>query len=100
MSLDLNSIELFVTVAQTRNFRAAADRLGVTRSAVSQGMRRLETRLGIALVHRTTRSVSLTEAGERFHAEVAPLMTSLAAAVTAAGEQAGPPRGLLRLAVS
>jgi DNA-binding transcriptional LysR family regulator len=100
MTVDLNTIELFVAVAEARSFRAAADRLGVTRSAVSQGMRRLENRLGIALVNRTTRSVSLTEAGERFYAEVAPAMTDLTAAVAAAGERSGPPSGLLRLAVS
>lgn len=100
MTVDLNSIELFVAVAQARNFRAAADRLGVTRSAVSQGMRRLENQLGIALVNRTTRSVSLTEAGERFYADVAPAMTDLTAAIAAAGDRSGPPSGLLRLAVS
>lgn len=100
MAVDLNTIELFVAVAETRSFRAAADRLGVTRSAVSQGMRRLENRLGIALVNRTTRSVSLTEAGERFYAGVRPAMTELNAAVAATGDFAGPPSGLLRLAVS
>jgi len=100
MTIDLNTIELFVAVAEARSFRVAADRLGVTRSAVSQGMRRLENRLGIALVNRTTRSVSLTEAGERFYADVAPAITDLTAAVAAAGERAGPPSGLLRLAVS
>ncbi|KKB13266.1 LysR family transcriptional regulator [Devosia geojensis] len=100
MTVDLNTIELFVAVAEARSFRVAADRLGVTRSAVSQGMRRLENRLGIALVNRTTRSVSLTEAGERFYAEVAPAMADLTAAVAAAGERSGPPSGLLRLAVS
>lgn len=100
MTVDLNTIELFVAVAEARSFRVAADRLGVTRSAVSQGMRRLENRLGIALVSRTTRSVSLTEAGERFYGEVAPAMADLTAAVAAAGERSGPPSGLLRLAVS
>ncbi|GLQ55805.1 LysR family transcriptional regulator [Devosia nitrariae] len=100
MTVDLNTIELFVAVAEARNFRAAADRLGVTRSAVSQGIRRLEDRLGIALVNRTTRSVSLTEAGERFYADVAPAMTDLTAAIAATGERTGPPSGLLRLAVS
>src|SRR5688500_14990270 len=100
MSVGLNMIELFVAVAETRSFRAAADRLGVTRSAVSQGMRRLEDRLGIALVNRTTRSVRLTEAGDRFYADVAPAMVDLDTAITAASDRAGPPSGLLRLAVS
>ena len=100
MSIDLNMIELFVTVAETRSFRAAADRLGVTRSAVSQGIRRLEDRLGISLVNRTTRSVSLTEAGERLYADVAPALRELDTAIAAASDRAGPPSGLLRLAVS
>ncbi|MGK2284515.1 helix-turn-helix domain-containing protein [Pedomonas sp. V897] len=60
---DLNALAVFALVAEERSFRAAADRLGVTRSAVSQCVRRLEEGLGIALVRRTTRSVSLTEAG-------------------------------------
>lgn len=100
MATDLNTLELFVTVAETRNFRAAAERLGVTRSAVSQGIRRLETAMGIALVNRTTRSVSLTEAGERFHAEVAPAILDIRAAVTTTTEFAASPVGQLRLAVS
>ncbi|TGV74207.1 LysR family transcriptional regulator, partial [Mesorhizobium sp. M00.F.Ca.ET.158.01.1.1] len=63
--MDLNALSVFALVAEERSFRAAADRLGVTRSAVSQTIRRLEETIGIALVRRTTRSVSLTEAGER-----------------------------------
>lgn len=100
MSVGINMIELFVAVAETRSFRAAADRLGVTRSAVSQGMRRLEDRLGIALVNRTTRSVSLTEAGDRFYAAVAPAIVDLDTAIAAASDRTGQPSGLLRLAVS
>ena len=67
MKVDLNLLPLFLAVAEEHNFRAAADRLGVTRSAVSQGMRRLEDAFGAALVLRTTRSVRLTEAGARLH---------------------------------
>jgi DNA-binding transcriptional LysR family regulator len=65
MQSHLNALAAFALVAQKKSFRAAADAMGVTRSAVSQTIRRLEETLGIALVHRTTRSVSLTEAGER-----------------------------------
>ncbi|WP_255606665.1 LysR family transcriptional regulator [Asticcacaulis sp. AND118] len=89
-----------MAVADAGSFRLAADRLGVTRSAVSQSMRRLEDHLGISLVSRTTRSFSLTEAGQRFYAEVAPAMAELNAAAEAIGDRAGPPVGLLRLAVS
>ncbi|RUW52186.1 MULTISPECIES: LysR family transcriptional regulator [unclassified Mesorhizobium] len=98
--MDLNALSVFALVAEERSFRAAADRLGVTRSAVSQTIRRLEETIGIALVRRTTRSVSLTEAGERLRAEIAPAIADMRAAVEAAGSLRGRPRGQLRLAVS
>lgn len=97
--LDLNLLRVFLAVAQAHNFRAAADRLGVTRSAVSQGIRRLEDGLGVALVQRSTRSVRLTEAGERLHRQVAQPLSTLGAALDAAVDD-GPPRGLLRVAVT
>jgi len=100
MEPDLNALAVFALVAEQRSFRAAADRLGVTRSAVSQTMRRLEERLGIALVQRTTRSVSLTEAGERLYAEVAPALAEMRTAIETTGDLRAGPRGLLRLAVS
>jgi len=86
-------------VADSPNFRVAADRLGVTRSAVSQGVRRLEDHLGAALVVRTTRSVRLTEAGEQLREALAQPATEIETALDfVAGEQT--PRGLLRVAVS
>lgn len=97
---DLNALAVFVLVAEERNFRAAADRLGVTRSAVSQSVRRLEESLGIALIRRTTRSVSLTEAGERLYSQVAPAIAEMRAAVETTGSLGERPRGQLRLAVS
>ncbi|MCD9029018.1 LysR family transcriptional regulator [Luteimonas sp. BDR2-5] len=96
---DLNLLRVFLAVAEAHNFRAAADRLGVTRSAVSQGIRRLEDGLGIALVQRSTRSVRLTEAGERLHRQVAQPLSTLDAALDEAVDD-GPPRGLLRVAVT
>ena len=96
----LEGIPVFVAVAEERGFRAAGKRLGVTGSAVSHALRRLEERLGVTLVQRTTRSVSLTEAGERFYAAVRPLLKDLEAAVSEIGELAAEPRGLLRLHVS
>lgn len=99
MKIDLNLLPLFRAVAEEHNFRAAADRLGVTRSAVSQGMRRLEDALGTALVVRTTRSVRLTEAGERLdHALSGPLSEIDTALEVIAAEEM--PRGLLRIAVT
>src|SRR5690349_18193596 len=100
MEPDLNALAVFALVAEERSFRAAADRLGVTRSAVSQTIQRLEQTLGIALVQRTTRSVSLTEAGERLHAEIAPALADMRAALGNTEALQGQPRGLLRLAVS
>ena len=100
MEPDLNALAVFALVAEERNFRAAADRMGITRSAVSQTIRRLEEMLGIALVLRTTRSVSLTEAGERLYGEVAPAIADMRAAIEATGNLRGRPRGQLRLAVS
>lgn len=100
MPTDLNALAVFVLVAEERSFRAAADRLGVTRSAVSQTMRRLEESLGIALVQRTTRSVSLTEAGDRLIAEIAPAVADMRSALEGLEGLTRRPRGRLRLAVS
>ncbi|WP_223425016.1 LysR family transcriptional regulator [Alcanivorax limicola] len=99
MNIDLNLLSLFQAVAEADNFRAAADRLGVTRSAVSQGMRRLEDSIGTALVTRTTRSVRLTEAGERLSAALARPLSDISGVLEslAAEDQ---PRGLLKLAVT
>lgn len=100
MNADKNALEVFVIVAQTRNFRLAAEQLGVTRPAISQSLRRLEDRLNISLMQRTTRSVQLTEAGQRLYAEVAPAINQLNRAVTDIAELAAEPRGQLRLAIS
>lgn len=100
MSPDLNSVAVFLAVAEARSFTAAAGRLGVTRSAVSQTIRRMEDRLGIALVQRTTRSVSLTEAGEALYRRIAPAVTEVGAALDATRDRDAAPSGLLRLAVS
>lgn len=100
MDDDLDGISTFVAVAEAKGFRAAGTRLGVSGSAVSQALRRLEERLGVALVQRTTRSVRLTEAGERLYASVRPALDEVRAAVQAVGEMADEPRGTLRLSVS
>src|SRR5690606_36247842 len=99
MEPDLNLLRLFQAVAESHNFRAAADRLGVTRSAVSQAVRKLEDGLGVALVQRSTRSVRLTEAGQRLHRQVAGPLSILSAALDEAGGDASP-RGVLKLAVT
>ncbi len=99
MQIDMNLLTLFIAVAEADNFRAAADRLGVTRSAVSQGMRRLEDAVGVQLVSRTTRSVHLTEAGARLHETLSQPILEIEAALDAvAGDDS--PRGLLRIAAT
>ncbi|WP_411839020.1 LysR substrate-binding domain-containing protein [Paracoccus sp. ME4] len=95
--MDLNLLPLLLAVADEGSFRAAADRLGVTRSAVSQGVRRLEDALGQQLVARTTRSVRLTEAGSRL---VTALRDPVAAIQDALEQRDDLPRGRLRLAVT
>lgn len=87
----------FVAVAEAKGFRAAAARLGVTHAAVSQAVRRLEERLGVALVRRTTRSIHLTDAGERLYSSLRPALDEVRAAVAAVGEFGDEPRGSLRI---
>jgi DNA-binding transcriptional LysR family regulator len=95
----LDGVEAFLSVAQHRSFRRAAAELGVTPSAMSQTIRALEARIGAALFIRTTRSVGLTEAGERFRSRARPAFEELVAAATVARELGQRPAGLLRLAV-
>lgn len=97
MADELDGMTTFVAVAEAKGFRAAGDRLGVTHSAVSQAVRRLEDRLGIALVRRTTRSIRLTDAGERLYAALRPALDEVRAAVADVGEMGNAPRGTLRL---
>ena len=95
----LEGVEAFLRVAARRSFRQAADDFGITPSAISQTIRGLEARLGVALFTRTTRSVGLTEAGERFLERTRPAFDEIVAAGDAARGLAERPSGLLRLAV-
>src|SRR5499427_4182880 len=95
----LDGVEAFLSVAKHRNFRKAAAELGVTPSAISQAVRALEARIGAALFIRTTRSVGLTEAGERFISRAKPAFEELVTAGEAARELGQRPTGLLRLSV-
>jgi DNA-binding transcriptional LysR family regulator len=95
----LDGVEAFVRVAERRSFSQAAADLAVTPSAVSQAVRALEARMGVALFARTTRSVGLTEAGERFLARARPAIEEIAAARNEARDLGAKPSGLLRLAV-
>ncbi|HEY4075537.1 MAG TPA: LysR substrate-binding domain-containing protein [Rhizomicrobium sp.] len=95
----LDGVEAFLNVAQHRSFRRAADALNVTPSAISQAIRTLEARIGAVLFLRTTRSVGLTEAGERFLARAKPAFEELIAASQVARGLGQRPSGLLRLTV-
>ena len=98
MHLDqLNGLLALKAVADTRNFSAAARLFGVSPSAVSQTIKQLEQRLGIALLSRTTRSTSLTEAGEKFLSQAGPALDHILAALKDVGTYAQKPSGLLRL---
>jgi DNA-binding transcriptional LysR family regulator len=95
----LDGVATFLSVARRRSFRQAAAELGVTPSAASQAVRALEARVGAALFVRTTRSVGLTEAGQRFLERAGPAYDELVAAGEAARDLGKRPVGLLRLAV-
>ena len=92
-------MEAFLSVAQHRSFRRAAAELGITPSAISQAVRAVEGRIGVALFIRTTRSVGLTEAGERFLSRAKPAFEELVAASENARDLGQRPAGLLRLSV-
>jgi DNA-binding transcriptional LysR family regulator len=93
----LDGVEAFLSVAQHRSFRRAAADLRVTPSAISQAVRALEARVGAALFIRTTRSVGLTEAGERFLSRAKPAFEELIAASEVARDSGQRPTGRLRL---
>lgn len=83
---DISDLLAFVAVASERSFTRAAARMGVSQSTLSHTIRKLEARLGLRLLTRTTRSVSPTEAGERLFATVAPRFEDIEAGLAAAVE--------------
>src|SRR5882762_6791564 len=94
---DLTNLTAFAAVADQRSFRAAASRLGVTPSALSHSMRQLEERLGTRLLHRTTRSVSLTDAGLRLLERLRPAIDQTAGALEDLNQERQRPMGRLRI---
>ncbi|MDQ8050992.1 LysR family transcriptional regulator [Luteibacter sp.] len=90
-------LQAFLAVARDRSFKKASVRLGVSSSALSHTIRRLEEGLGVRLLARTTRNVSATEAGERLAAAIAPLLDQITAEVEALGDLLDKPRGTLRI---
>lgn len=93
----LNDLKTFQAVADHRSFRRAADLMGVSRSSLSHTVRALERRLGTRLLHRTTRSISLTESGERLLQRLSPLLSDLDTILEEASSFEGKVTGRLRI---
>jgi DNA-binding transcriptional LysR family regulator len=93
-------LSAFVTVAEHRNFTKAAAQLGISRSSLSQTIRSLEERLGVRLLNRTTRSVALTDAGERLLADTQPVLDGIDKAIEAINAFRDKPSGTLRLSMT
>ena len=91
---ELNAV---AAISAHRSFRAAATELGISPSALSHAIAGLEKRLGVRLINRTTRSVSLSEAGERFLARVSPALREIAGAMEDVNEFRDTPTGTLRI---
>jgi DNA-binding transcriptional LysR family regulator len=97
---DLADLDAFTAVARARGFRAAAVSRQASASTLSQSVRRLEDRLGVRLLNRTTRSVTLTEAGTRLLERLEPALGGVASALEAVNAYRDTPLGTLRLNVS
>ncbi|WP_194722492.1 LysR family transcriptional regulator [Noviherbaspirillum malthae] len=98
--IDLNSLLVFDAVVDSGSFTSASERLGVAKAKVSIQVSRLEQAIGATLFHRTTRRVSLTDAGRALHAQCRPLLDGLEHAVAQAGQESGQPAqltGMLRI---
>jgi DNA-binding transcriptional LysR family regulator len=94
---DLNDLLAFRAVARAQNFTRAAAQLGVSQSALSQTLRNLETKLGLRLLTRTTRSVATTEAGERLLLAVGPALDEIDAGLAALNALREAPAGTIRI---
>lgn len=99
MRVDLDDLAVFAAVARARGFRKAASLRGASASALSEAVRRLETRLGARLLTRTTRSVTPTRAGQALLERLRPALGEIEAAVEGVGEARGAASGVLRLNV-
>src|SRR5919109_5254409 len=93
----LDELAALVAVGRERSFTKAAAKLGVSQSALSQTIRQLETRLGVRLLTRTTRSVSPTEAGERLLRTVGPRFEEIDAELAGVAELREKPAGTIRI---
>jgi DNA-binding transcriptional LysR family regulator len=94
---DFAELKAFAAVVDRESFARAAEYLGLSASALSQTIRQLETRLGVRLLNRTTRSVAPTSAGSRLYERITPVMREMDAAVAEAVEATGRMAGILRI---
>jgi DNA-binding transcriptional LysR family regulator len=94
---DLDDLAAFAVVAEHGSFTRGAAQLGMSQSALSHAMKALETRLGVRLLSRTTRSVSTTEAGETLLLSLRPAFETIASGLTAVGAMRGEPSGTVRI---
>jgi DNA-binding transcriptional LysR family regulator len=93
----LNGVSVFISVVEGGSFIRAAEALGITQPAVSRAIARLESRIGVRLLDRTTRSVTLTAEGRHLYAETSPLLSGIADAITLASGSSSTVRGRLRV---
>jgi DNA-binding transcriptional LysR family regulator len=93
MKIDILGVQAFIAIADYGGFQKAADALNVTQTAITQRLRHLEDFLGVTLVERTTRSVSLTNIGEDFLPRARRLLQELSAALTEIRETGKAQRG-------
>lgn len=100
MESSLADLNAFLAVARAKGFREGARASGGSASGLSEAVRRLETQLGVRLLHRTTRTVSLTEAGQRLIERLAPALTEVQAALDVVNGFRDRPAGTLRLNVA
>src|ERR1700733_10738849 len=99
MATDLNDLSAFLAVATAGGFRDAARAGSVSASSLSEAVRRLETKLGVRLLNRTTRSIAATEAGARLLAQLGPALLAVESALDVVNRFRARPAGTLRLNV-
>ncbi len=97
MKATSEELTIFVAVVESGSFSRAAEQLGQANSAISRSVKKLEMKLGVSLLNRTTRQLSLTEEGERYFRRVQSVLQEMAAAETEIMESRSTPRGLLRI---
>jgi len=99
-NIDLAAIRIFVTITDQESFVAGAKKLGLTRSAAGKALERLESYLGVRLIHRTTRKMSLTTDGQKFYASCTQILSDLEEAEASIRQDKPLPKGILRLTLT